>query len=302
MRREGRGMDERERREWVERLRAAVGAGFTEEMLERRLYSFKDICARPFGRTGAEVDRDFSPDSGATLDFNCLFAGGESFGVLTLDVKFFYQYAGFELFSGLLSGLGYPDVTTFLDLVEAGDAAAVPIYDVCERYVLRPAYLYAVLNMTGKIEEALHELREEAVGAMHMHLFPEGIPLYGAGLNLGPRKAKPKKIPAARRPSKWAELLRATGDASTTARLEPFAPAQSKPSPDAELDRALKAYRKKLKRHLALATEADTATVSKHISLEGLAEAAGLSKSSIQRYVRQVGFKNFTDWKEQLFS
>ncbi|HJQ31683.1 MAG TPA: hypothetical protein VJ866_05885 [Pyrinomonadaceae bacterium] len=301
-------MDDKERNEWLLRLQRAFSLDGKEpsrdileplfDEAERRLSSFKELCGRPFGLTAAEVDRAFpGPLEGKTLDFPCLRVGTddeEYRGVLSLNPEVLFHTAGHSLAEGFINTRGYPGVDSLTEAAAAGDERAQALLLLCERYFFRPAFLYVVLRMTQKIDEAIYELTEESAAALSIRYMPEmlSVPAPGDVLNL----------PPARRPSKWAEQVRARGDKTTRTRLEPFAPARPTPSPDDELIRAVEAFRRWLKGFLRLESDVDDETVREHLSRKGLAEASGLSASSIQRYVAAAGFKNFTDWKKDLFS
>ncbi|HWW73807.1 MAG TPA: hypothetical protein VNZ44_00340, partial [Pyrinomonadaceae bacterium] len=188
--------------------------------------------------------------------------------------------AGHSLAEGFINTSGYQGVDSLIEAAAAGDERAQALLLLCERYFFRPAFLYVILRMTQKIDEAIYELTEESAAALSIHCAPEMLSGSAPGDVLN--------LPPARRPSKWAERVRARGDKTTRTRLEPFAPVRPTASPDDELIRAVEAFRQWLKGFLRLESDVDDETVREHLSLKGLVEASGLSASSIQRYVATV--------------
>jgi hypothetical protein len=289
-------MDDKEKSEWMERLRTALDVEEVDEgvfdNLERRLSSFKDLCGSPFGRSEADLDRDFpEPPAGETayIDFDCLPIGEAYYGRFSAEARYLFRNAGGRFVDGFVHGrfadgfvrsrnVGRSEFNELLALMDAGDEKALALFEFCVRYILRPAYLYVLLRLSQKVDEAFAELSTEAVAAVMMHVWPE---LVGS---------EPKDgLPPVGEPSSWTETVRRDSYQAVKNRLKPFSvSARPKPDPDSVLGRALANFRAALEKRLG--GPVDDKTFASHLTVKALDEYSGVSRSTFRRRFKESVF------------
>lgn len=281
-------MSDGQRDQLLKALRLVFGDNVDEpgvEELEARLISFYELCGKPYGCTSGTILTDYPmPHAGDKLTFPLRKESGE---LNLFALRLLREYGGFGIQDAFAAACGYENTRDLSVKSDGGDERALAVLGVSHYYMLRPIYLYLVLRMSEKIEEALKELTREAVGAVRLHVLPHWL------VPPGPDD------PPLSEPSSWAEDLRASGTQKSGERLRLFAIPKILPrNAETIVRESVKKLREGLEKDLG--RELYGKDFSERVSRDGLALRAHVTNSVFTRLLAKTRWKSMKGLKEAL--